>query len=58
MDMVDRDAVDRVIGSLGRIEHLVLTAVADELASKADIATSTNEQVERTFDKLRGRSRS
>jgi NAD(P)-dependent dehydrogenase (short-subunit alcohol dehydrogenase family) len=54
MDMLDRAAVDRAIGGLGRIDHLVLTAVADELASKAPIAAITPEQVERALDKLRG----
>jgi NAD(P)-dependent dehydrogenase (short-subunit alcohol dehydrogenase family) len=32
----------------------VLTAVADELGSRAPIRELTNEQVERAFDKLRG----
>jgi NAD(P)-dependent dehydrogenase (short-subunit alcohol dehydrogenase family) len=54
MDMLDRSAVDGVIGSLSTLDHLVLTAVADELGSRAPIAQLTNEQVERTFDKLRG----
>jgi len=58
MDMLDRAAVDRAIGELardsGQIDHLVLTAVADELASKATIAAITPEQVERALDKLRG----
>ncbi|APR88569.1 short-chain dehydrogenase/reductase SDR [Minicystis rosea] len=54
MDMLDQAAVDRVVGSIGAIDHLVLTAVADELASRAPLRTLTNEQVERTFDKLRG----
>lgn len=54
MDMLDPIAVDRVVGAIGTIDHLVLTAVADELASKAPIDRLTSEQVERTFDKLRG----
>jgi NAD(P)-dependent dehydrogenase (short-subunit alcohol dehydrogenase family) len=54
MDMLDRPAVDGVLGSLPALDHLVLTAVADELGSRAPIAQLTNEQVERTFDKLRG----
>jgi NAD(P)-dependent dehydrogenase (short-subunit alcohol dehydrogenase family) len=54
MDMLDAAAVDATIGSLRSIDHLVLTAVADELGSRAPIRTLTNEQVERTFDKLRG----
>ncbi|WP_437313067.1 SDR family oxidoreductase [Sorangium sp. So ce385] len=54
MDMLDAGAVDRVIGSIGAVDHLVLTAVADELASRAPIGAMTGEQVERSFDKLRG----
>ncbi|WP_437853498.1 SDR family oxidoreductase [Sorangium sp. So ce363] len=57
MDMLDAAAVDRamaVIASIGGIDHLVLTAVADELASCAPIRALTAEQVERSFDKLRG----
>ncbi|WP_437498493.1 SDR family oxidoreductase [Sorangium sp. So ce1099] len=54
MDMLDAAAVDRVMASIGGIDHLVLTAVADELASRAPIGALTAEQVERSFDKLRG----
>ncbi|WP_437720366.1 SDR family oxidoreductase [Sorangium sp. So ce861] len=54
MDMLDPGAVDRVMGSIGAVDHLVLTAVADELASRAPIGEMTGEQVERSFDKLRG----
>jgi NAD(P)-dependent dehydrogenase (short-subunit alcohol dehydrogenase family) len=54
MDMLDRDAVDRVMASLGAFDHLVLTAVAGELANRAAIGELTTVQVERTFDKLRG----
>ncbi|MEO8184665.1 MAG: SDR family oxidoreductase [Deltaproteobacteria bacterium] len=54
MDMLEREVVDAVIGSLGAIDHLVLTAVADELSSRAPVRELTNDQVERTFDKLRG----
>jgi NAD(P)-dependent dehydrogenase (short-subunit alcohol dehydrogenase family) len=54
MDMLNRDTVARVITSLGRVDHLVLTAVADELASRAAVGGLTNEQLERSFDKLRG----
>lgn len=54
MDMLDSAAVDRVFASFPRLDHLVLTAVADELASRAPIASLTNEQLERSVDKLRG----
>jgi NAD(P)-dependent dehydrogenase (short-subunit alcohol dehydrogenase family) len=54
MDMLDAAAVDRVMATIGPVDHLVLTAVANELGSSAMIRVLTNEQVERTFDKLRG----
>lgn len=54
MDMLDPGAVDRTFESIASIEHLVLTAVADELASRARIASLTDEQLERSLDKLRG----
>lgn len=54
MDMLDPDAVGRVMASIAAVDHLVLTAVADELASRAPIRALTGEQVERSFDKLRG----
>lgn len=57
MDMRAGDAVDRAMAQIGHVDHLVLTAVADELASKAPIAAITDEQIERTFDKLRGFAR-
>lgn len=54
MDMLDRAAVDRTIASIGPIDHLVLTAAGDELASIGRITELTAEQVERSLDKLRG----
>jgi NAD(P)-dependent dehydrogenase (short-subunit alcohol dehydrogenase family) len=54
MDMLDRDAVDRTIESIGRIDHLVLTAVANEYVYIAPLASLENEQIEHSFDKLRG----
>lgn len=54
VDMLDRAAVSRAFETIGKVDHLVLTAVADELFSKAPIGDLTSEQVERTFDKLRG----
>jgi NAD(P)-dependent dehydrogenase (short-subunit alcohol dehydrogenase family) len=54
MDMLDAATVDRVVASIGAFDHLVLTAVADELASRAPIGALSDEQVERSMDKLRG----
>jgi NAD(P)-dependent dehydrogenase (short-subunit alcohol dehydrogenase family) len=54
MDMLDRSGVDRALASIGAIDHLVLTAVADELKQRARVTDITTEQVERSLDKLRG----
>jgi NAD(P)-dependent dehydrogenase (short-subunit alcohol dehydrogenase family) len=54
MDMLDPAAVDGAVGSLPAIDHLVLSAVADELASRAPIGAIREEQVERALDKIRG----
>lgn len=53
-DMRDRAAVERAATSFGRLDHVVLTAVADELARRAPVVDLTDDQVERSFDKLRG----
>jgi len=54
MDMRDRAQVAGALATVGALDHLVLTAVDGELASKARVVELTEEQVERTFDKLRG----
>lgn len=54
MDMLDRNAVERAIAELVSLDHLVLTAVADELAQRAPLAVLSDEQLERSLDKLRG----
>jgi NAD(P)-dependent dehydrogenase (short-subunit alcohol dehydrogenase family) len=54
LDMRDAPAVAEAIRAIGHVDHLVLTAVADELARKAPLAELSEEQVERSFDKLRG----
>jgi NAD(P)-dependent dehydrogenase (short-subunit alcohol dehydrogenase family) len=54
MDMLDPAAVDRALASIGGIDHLVLTAVGDEYALFGRLAELTSEQLERSFDKLRG----
>src|SRR5262249_35077072 len=54
MDMLDRAAVDRVMTSVGRIDHLVLAAAGDELAWRGRITELTTDQVESSLDKLRG----
>lgn len=53
-DMTDRDALQSTIRGLGRIDRLVLTAVANETARAKPLAAITAEDVERSFDKLRG----
>ena len=54
VDMLNAATVSDAILALGAIDHLVLTAVADELSRKAPLAELSAEQVERSFDKLRG----
>lgn len=54
IDMLDRAAVGERLHPLESVDHVVLTAVADELASRAPVTELTTEQIERTFDKLRG----
>jgi NAD(P)-dependent dehydrogenase (short-subunit alcohol dehydrogenase family) len=54
MNMLDRADAAATAAWLGAIDHLILTAVADEVASSGPIEALTGEQVERSFDKLRG----
>jgi NAD(P)-dependent dehydrogenase (short-subunit alcohol dehydrogenase family) len=54
MDMLDPHAVERAFTSIGAIDHLVLTAVANEYQFFGPIMTLTSEQIERSLDKLRG----
>lgn len=54
MNMLNRADVDAAARWLGPIDHLILTAVADEIAGSGSIDTLSQEQVERSFDKLRG----
>jgi NAD(P)-dependent dehydrogenase (short-subunit alcohol dehydrogenase family) len=54
LDMLDRGSVDRAIAAIGPIDHLVLAAAGDELAWRARITELTDEQIERSLDKLRG----
>ena len=54
MDMLDPAAVDGVMASIGGVDHIVLAAAGDELASRGRVTNLTSEQVERSLDKLRG----
>ncbi len=53
LDATDAEAVDQAVRKLERIDHLVLTAVANELKRKSAITSVTDEQVERSFDRIR-----
>ncbi|WP_394843684.1 SDR family oxidoreductase [Pendulispora brunnea] len=53
-DMVDSAALTDAIRSAGTIDHLVLTAVADEKKRIDAIAALTDAQMEGAIDKLRG----
>jgi NAD(P)-dependent dehydrogenase (short-subunit alcohol dehydrogenase family) len=54
MDMLAQTSVEDAFAGIPAIDHLVLTAVADELGRRAPVVELTDEQVERSFDKMRG----
>jgi NAD(P)-dependent dehydrogenase (short-subunit alcohol dehydrogenase family) len=54
LDMLDPGAVRRALSALGTIDHLVLTAVADENQRRGRVTALTDEQFERSMDKFRG----
>jgi NAD(P)-dependent dehydrogenase (short-subunit alcohol dehydrogenase family) len=54
VDMLDETAIAKMAKSVGSIDHLVLTAVADENKRRGPIADITTDQMERSLDKLRG----
>jgi NAD(P)-dependent dehydrogenase (short-subunit alcohol dehydrogenase family) len=53
-DMLDERAVGEALAALPHIDHLVLTAVADENKRRGPIVELTADQMERSLDKLRG----
>jgi NAD(P)-dependent dehydrogenase (short-subunit alcohol dehydrogenase family) len=54
VDMLDEQAVRALAKAIGQIDHIVLTAVADENKRRAPVAKLETEQMERSLDKLRG----
>jgi NAD(P)-dependent dehydrogenase (short-subunit alcohol dehydrogenase family) len=54
VDMLDAGAMKEAFYKIGAIDHLLLTAVADENKRRNPIALITHEQMERSMDKLRG----
>lgn len=54
LDMLDSVTVDRAITSIDTIDHLVLTAIDREYDLFGDIESISSEQMEKSFDKLRG----
>jgi NAD(P)-dependent dehydrogenase (short-subunit alcohol dehydrogenase family) len=54
VDMLDEPAVSKMVHAVGQIDHLVLTAVADENKRRGSVSEITTEQMERSLDKLRG----
>jgi len=54
LDMLDPSSVETAVAHIEAIDYLVLTAVADELSRRAPIVEVTEDQIERSFDKLRG----
>lgn len=53
-DTLDERAIGQALSALPHIDHLILTAVADENNRRGPIAELTSDQMERSLDKLRG----
>lgn len=53
-DMTDEHDVRTALEGLDRIDHLAVTAVSGELDRVGAITTVTSDQVERSFDRIRG----
>jgi NAD(P)-dependent dehydrogenase (short-subunit alcohol dehydrogenase family) len=54
VDMLDGAGLASSFADLGAVDYVVLTAVADELARRAPIDQLSDDQIERSFDKMRG----
>jgi NAD(P)-dependent dehydrogenase (short-subunit alcohol dehydrogenase family) len=54
LDMLDEASVDGLFQTLAPVDHLVVTAVADELKNKRRLAEMTTETATRSLDKLWG----
>jgi hypothetical protein len=54
VDMLQPATVDTAMTSIEVIDHLVLTAIDQEYALFGDLESISSEQVEKSFDKLRG----
>lgn len=54
VDMLDRGTVEKAIGSLDTLDHLVLNAAGDEYALFGPIGNVSDAQVDQSFEKLRG----
>jgi NAD(P)-dependent dehydrogenase (short-subunit alcohol dehydrogenase family) len=54
MNMLDAQSVAEAMHGIGRIDHLVITAVADENKRRGKLTELSPDQLERSLDKLRG----
>jgi len=54
VDMLDGVSLASALRDTGAIDYVVLTAVSDELARRAPIDRLSDDQIERSFDKMRG----
>ncbi|RWP58225.1 SDR family oxidoreductase [Mesorhizobium sp.] len=54
VDMLDGAGLASAFADFARVDYVVLTAVADELARRAPIDQLSDDQIERSFDKMRG----
>jgi NAD(P)-dependent dehydrogenase (short-subunit alcohol dehydrogenase family) len=54
MDMLDAQSVADALSRVSHIDHLVITAVADENQRRGKLIELSSEQLERSLDKMRG----
>lgn len=54
VDMLDEAAIIDLFSRIAAVDHLVLTAVADENKRRGRLIGLTSDQMERSFDKFRG----
>lgn len=54
VDMLDAAGLASAFAGIDAVDYIVLTAVADELARRAPVEQLSDDQIERSFDKMRG----
>ena len=54
VDMLDAAGLASAFTDIETVDYIVLTAVADELARRSPVEQLSDDQIERSFDKMRG----